>query len=121
MNPRRHKGTCNWFCQHPKYAQWLGSAKPGLLLVTADPGTGKSVLARFLIEEELRTHQEDATIVYFFFKDVGEQRKLASDLSVILFQRLDKWPAVFDTVGDWSKGMGTARLRDPNELWALFE
>lgn len=52
FNPIRVPGTCEWFCNHDTFKEWLGS-DAGLLLVSAAPGCGKSTLARHLIEEVL--------------------------------------------------------------------
>lgn len=52
LNPNRVPGTCEWFCSHETFKKWL-STDTGLLLVSADPGCGKSTLARYLIEEAL--------------------------------------------------------------------
>jgi hypothetical protein len=44
--------------------------------VTADPGCGKSVLSRALVDESLLdTVARDTTICYFFFKDTSEQQR----------------------------------------------
>ncbi|KIW77059.1 hypothetical protein Z517_09505 [Fonsecaea pedrosoi CBS 271.37] len=61
----RVEGTCQWFLEHQNYKQWL-SQDSGPLFVSADPGCGKSVLAKYLVDEAL---PRDATICYFFFKD----------------------------------------------------
>lgn len=45
----RVNGTCEWFLGHAKYQSWLKSAGPSLPWVTADPGCGKSVLAKHLV------------------------------------------------------------------------
>lgn len=52
LNPNRVQGTCEWFCNHDTFKKWL-KTDTGLLLVSADPGCGKSTLARYLIEEVL--------------------------------------------------------------------
>lgn len=52
LNPTRVHGTCEWFCNHETFKEWLRT-DAGLLLVSADPGCGKSTLARCLIEEVL--------------------------------------------------------------------
>ncbi|GAB0133156.1 hypothetical protein EsDP_00001571 [Epichloe bromicola] len=48
----RVPGTCEWFLNHRSYHEWLRQ-QAGPLLVTADPGCGKSVLAKHLVEEAL--------------------------------------------------------------------
>lgn len=61
----RVEGTCQWFLSQAKYRSWLDQ-KCGILMVSADPGCGKSVLARHLVDQGL---PRDKTICYFFFKD----------------------------------------------------
>ncbi|KAL5085222.1 hypothetical protein Trisim1_010786 [Trichoderma cf. simile WF8] len=121
FNPQRHPGTCEWFCRHPKYTSWLNSTKNDLLLVTAEPGCGKSVLARFLIETELPSQREDAVIGYFFFKDNPVQNNLINALSAILHQLLNLCPDVLDTLGTNIKKLSPELLKDCGHLWGLIE
>lgn len=61
-----------------------------MLLVSADPGCGKSVLAKYLIDHELPT-TETRTTCYFFFKDdFADQRSATSALSCIPHQIFDQ-------------------------------
>src|SRR4051812_21753198 len=56
-----------------------------MLWVSADPGCGKSVLAKYLVDSVLPT--ESRTTCYFFFKDDFEdQRSVVSALCCILHQ-----------------------------------
>ncbi|KAH7014231.1 uncharacterized protein B0I36DRAFT_369210 [Microdochium trichocladiopsis] len=85
-NPRRLHGTCEWFKSHQFFKDWQSSASARVLLVTADPGCGKSVLARHLIDDVLRNK---ASVSYFFFKDDFEsQKSLLGALRSILHQIL---------------------------------
>lgn len=75
-NGKRIEGTCNWFTNHLKFKNWNSSTPSeatDLLYVSADPGCGKSVLSRYLIDEVLL--HDDRTICYFFFKDDFEDQK----------------------------------------------
>lgn len=121
FNPKRHPGTCEWFCRHQKYTSWLNSTKNELLLVTAEPGCGKSVLARFLIETELPSRREDAVIGYFFFKDNPVQNNLINALSAILHQFLNLRPDVLDALGTDIKKLSPELLNDCSQLWGLIE
>ncbi|KAG5788225.1 hypothetical protein H9Q69_012706 [Fusarium xylarioides] len=57
-----------------------------MLWVSANPGCGKSVLAKYLVDSELK-NMESRTTCYFFFKDDFEdQRSAKSALSCILHQ-----------------------------------
>ena len=81
------EGTCKWFLKQEHYQNWLHRSE-GHLLVTADPGCGKSVLAKCLIDRELREKCPGTKIAYFFFKD-QQQNKLSVALSAILHQLLE--------------------------------
>ena len=77
-NRRRVTGTCGWFTDHKSFQNWnlpagghLGT--PSVLFVTADPGCGKSVLSRYLIDQILP--DDGRTVCYFFFKDDFERQK----------------------------------------------
>lgn len=69
-NPDRTVGTCQWFLRHHAFQDWLDQSQATCLWVTADPGCGKSVLCKYLIDEYLLTlRQSGSTVCYFFFKD----------------------------------------------------
>ncbi|KAJ5938081.1 hypothetical protein N7454_004423 [Penicillium verhagenii] len=50
INPEPTEGTCRWALQSPEYARWWESSDNGLLWISADPGCGKSVLARSIVD-----------------------------------------------------------------------
>lgn len=86
-NPDRIPGTCEWFLQHSKYKQWREATKSNWLWVTADPGCGKSVLTRFLINSSKNSDAGSPTTCYFFFKDDSEvNRNAVNALASILHQ-----------------------------------
>ncbi|KAF4420950.1 Vegetative incompatibility protein HET-E-1 [Colletotrichum fructicola] len=65
------QGTCHWFLNHKAFTSWLRDASSALLWVTANPGCGKTVLSRFLVDV-LSRQSSEATVCYFFFK-AGEE------------------------------------------------
>ncbi|KAI9774707.1 MAG: hypothetical protein M1839_001668 [Geoglossum umbratile] len=86
-NPDRVPGTCEWFLRHPKYCEWLYEPSSSLLWATADPGCGKSVLSKFLIEDYRSWMWTDTSICYFFFKDDSDENRSATNaLCAILHQ-----------------------------------
>ena len=116
-NPDRVPGTCEWFLQHPRYRKWLDEQASAWLWVTADPGCGKSVLSKFLINDYKSTKSMDTSICYFFFKDDSEENKSATHALCALLHQLfsqnnallahaipefkrngDKLPQLFDTL-----------------------
>ncbi|EPS39416.1 hypothetical protein H072_6795 [Dactylellina haptotyla CBS 200.50] len=106
-NPDRVPGTCEWFTAHPRFQQWKTN-KSSMLWVSADPGCGKSVLAKHLVDNVLKTTDSRITC-YFFFKDDFEgQGSVNTALCCILSQLFTIKPALlsdaiikqFDIAGD---------------------
>ena len=120
-NPERVEGTCEWFTNHPLFRNWQESKTSSLLWVSADPGCGKSVLAKYLVDAVLPS-TKSRTVCYFFFKDDFEdQRSVASALCCILRQLFmqndallsDKILEKFETDGE--KLFGSFR-----DLWDIL-
>ncbi|TGO13769.1 hypothetical protein BPAE_0711g00020 [Botrytis paeoniae] len=88
LNPNREKETFLWCLEDPKFLDWRDKSTSRLLWVTADPGCGKSVLSKALVDEHLLEREANGTtICYFFFKDTSdEQRSPVSALSALLHQ-----------------------------------
>ncbi|KAK2812471.1 hypothetical protein FQN50_001472 [Emmonsiellopsis sp. PD_5] len=120
-NRLRVEGTCGWFTGHPRFRDWLESECSALLWVSADPGCGKSVLARYLIDELLST-PESKTVCYFFFKDDFEdQKSLPGALCCILRQLFDQKPELLSrSVVDVFKKDGQHLLKSVDGLWRMF-
>ncbi|RAH82828.1 hypothetical protein BO86DRAFT_284296, partial [Aspergillus japonicus CBS 114.51] len=120
-NDDRVPGTCEWFTHHSLFESWHQTEGSSLLWVSADPGCGKSVLARYLVDDFLPARKE-ATICYFFFKDdFSDQNTAASAISAIVRQVFlsnpqllrDSILAKFGTDGD--------RLtKSFDDLWSIF-
>ncbi|KAF8858648.1 hypothetical protein BDZ45DRAFT_590819 [Acephala macrosclerotiorum] len=96
-NPLRVPETCQWFLRHEKFLHWRDGEKEAskLLWVSADPGCGKSVLARTLIDENLLFEPEQTfpVISYFFFKDgLLDQQGSARCISALLHQIFSQQP-----------------------------
>ena len=84
-NKKRVEGTCEWFTSHRRFRHWQDSPQSALLWVSADPGCGKSVLARYLVDEVLP--QSQRLVCYFFFKDdFQDQRSSTNALCALLRQ-----------------------------------
>ena len=92
--------TCKWFLEHPKFDSWRRDKTANLLWVSADPGCGKSVLSRALVDEGLLgIHGENPSICYFFFKDDDASRQnSASALCATLHQLFTQKPMLLKHV-----------------------
>ena len=85
----RVKGTCKWFTAHNKYRSWLHETHSRLLWVTADPGCGKSVLSKFLVNNYIDNAAIGTTsICYFFFRDGSEKNQDGTNALCALLHQL---------------------------------
>jgi hypothetical protein len=123
INPTRVKGTCQWALQNPEYIRWWESTYNDLLWVSADPGCGKSVLARSIIDDVQAS--SPVTMCFFFFKDNDEQNHLATALCSILHQLFSQRPYLLHhAIPSWEKNgeekNGERLQQEVDELWRIF-
>ncbi|KAL4969607.1 nucleoside phosphorylase domain-containing protein [Aspergillus stella-maris] len=85
-NPDRVSGTCEWFTTHGHFRQWQDSTLSKLLWVSADPGCGKSVLGRYLVDSIIPSSRSRTTCYFFFKNDFEDQQTATGALSCILHQ-----------------------------------
>ncbi|KAK3984418.1 hypothetical protein QBC44DRAFT_301381 [Cladorrhinum sp. PSN332] len=117
VNPDRVPGTCDWFVSHDRFLDWRECESSRMLWVSADPGCGKSVLAKYLVDFALPT-TESRTVCYFFFKDGFEdQTNVAGALCCILHQLFKQKPKLLSTVLDRFVSGGETFIRSFSELW----
>lgn len=120
-NPMRTPGTCEWFAGHQLFRDWLEGSDSRPLWVSADPGCGKSVLARYLVDDVLPS-TETRTTCYFFFKDDFEdQRGAANAIGCILHQLFTRMPWLFtEAVRVQLEAGGEELAASLSDLWELL-
>lgn len=117
--PERYPGTCKWVIDHPQYRQWCESYRDDLLWISADPGCGKSVLAKSLVDHELKS-ADSHTVCYFFFKDIDERNSLDTALCAILHQLFSCKPTLLRNTKDmWTKN-GKMITSNVDQLWHIL-
>ncbi|KAK3187339.1 Ankyrin repeat A protein 2 [Lecanicillium sp. MT-2017a] len=112
----RVDGTCEWFLGHDNFQLWLAQ-ESGPLIVSADPGCGKSVLAKYLIDAVLR---ESATVCYFFFKH-GDQTLAQQALCALLHQLFTQKPLLINHAMEAFRKDGQMLVRSKECLWDILE
>ncbi|KAI1169653.1 hypothetical protein F4777DRAFT_584691 [Nemania sp. FL0916] len=113
----RLNGTCEWFLNHENYRNW-NECDSGPLLVSADPGCGKSVLAKYLIDHELP--RSSMTICYFFFKD-QDQNTVRQALCALLHQLFLSRPVLLEYALTKYNQEGSGLTHSTTSLWTLLE
>ena len=124
QNPTRVADTCLWTLQNPKYIEWRDNDTKKLLWISADPGCGKSVLARCIIDEDLpKPFQNNPSkrILYYFFKDTSpEQRSASRAISTILHQLFASEPRLIRHALTSYREIGKALSTTFSKLWSIF-
>ncbi|EXL39845.1 hypothetical protein FOCG_17555 [Fusarium oxysporum f. sp. radicis-lycopersici 26381] len=111
----RVEDTCMWFFKHEHFQTWL-SQESGPLLVTADPGCGKSVLAKYLIDHGL---PRSTTICYFFFKD-QDQNTVRQALCALLHQLFSLKPPLIVHAMPQFRMDGEGLTKSTESLWNVL-
>ncbi|OOQ88032.1 hypothetical protein PEBR_14662 [Penicillium brasilianum] len=111
----RIEGTCEWFLHHQNFQKWL-EQDAGPLFVSADPGCGKSVLAKYLIDDRL---PRSATICYFFFKD-QDQNTIRQALCAVLHQLFSQKPLLVEHAMKEFKKNGNGLINSTRLLWTIL-
>jgi hypothetical protein len=111
----RVEGTCKWFLQHAHFQEWI-KQDSGPLLVSADPGCGKSVLAKYLVDHVL---PESATVCYFFFKD-QDQNTVRQALCALLHQLFSQKPALIQHAMRQYEQNGKKLVNSTTSLWTIL-
>ncbi|KAH6959663.1 hypothetical protein BKA56DRAFT_457271, partial [Ilyonectria sp. MPI-CAGE-AT-0026] len=111
----RVEDTCMWFLKHEHFQTWLNQ-ESGPLLVTADPGCGKSVLAKYLIDHGL---PRSTTICYFFFKD-QDQNTVRQALCALLHQLFSQKPSLIEHAMTQFRKDGSGLINSIESLWKVL-
>ena len=95
-----------------------------MILISADPGCGKSVLAKCIVDEDLPNafiSNSPRRTLYFFFKDTSlEQRSASRALCAVLHQLFTFHPRLIRHALPKYKEKGAALSSIFLELWSIF-
>ncbi|KAL8724506.1 MAG: hypothetical protein Q9181_006794 [Wetmoreana brouardii] len=124
VNPERIPGTCEWFLNHSDFLTWRKSQHSCLLWLSADPGCGKSVLSKFLVDrrgEVLTMNPETPTVCYFFFKD-GDIDRMdgAKGICAIFHQLILQHPRLYAYAKQDFEQKNEGFLADFDAMWNIF-
>ncbi|KAL7917246.1 hypothetical protein ACQKWADRAFT_307277 [Trichoderma austrokoningii] len=116
----RVEGTCLWLLRHRHFQKWLKQDESGPLLITADPGCGKSVLTKYLIDRGLPQSATTASICYFFFKD-QDQNTCRQALCALLHQLISQRPSLVKHAKAQYRKNGKNLVSSTSSLWDILQ
>ena len=115
----RVSGTCEWFVQNLDYQKWRQKTGKSILWYSADPGCGKTVLARYLVDE---VYCASPLILYFFFQRHDRRHNaLSTALCAILHQLYRQRLHLVQYAEDVYEELGQRFVDEPTSLWRLFQ
>lgn len=113
---QRVEHTCVWFLEHDRFQLWL-KQESGPLIVSADPGCGKTVLAKYLIDHVFP--RSTTVCCYFFFTD-QDQNTIRQALCALLHQLFSQKPSLITHALARFRQDGTNLTYVTNSLWDIF-
>lgn len=117
--PNRVPNTCKWFLDNQRYCTFKDNKSSDVLWLSADPGCGKSVISRTLIEEDLS--RDDRVVCYFFFRAGNpEQGTLTKALAALAHQIVVSRRHLINHVEKLYERKGEAFAGSVTDLWALL-
>ncbi|KAH8434275.1 uncharacterized protein LDX57_011913 [Aspergillus melleus] len=111
-----HSNTGHGVLSHPTFTTW-SNADSGLLVLTGQPGTGKSVLAKYLLTELPRVRP--TSICSFFFKDDGEHNNLSTAMYEVLNSTLQQCSHLDDVEEKAEQATRHSVRPDSDLFWEL--
>jgi len=119
----RYPGTCEWILGHSDFTTWnspQGTSSP--LWISGQPGMGKTVMSKFLLEYFERDVAPVHRTVYFFFSNQDENRKTAvAFLNAIIHQLIQLSPQLYRKyVASRLAAFGDAIHSSFGLLWDIF-
>ncbi|KAK4446795.1 ankyrin repeat-containing domain protein [Podospora aff. communis PSN243] len=118
-NPDRVPGTCEWFVNHESFRQWQEQKSSTMLWVSATPGCGKSVLAKYLDDFE---DQKSATVaVSSILQQLFEQKPIL--LSQDIVERFELYgKRLTESFGElWDILLTVSRNTNAGEIICMFD
>lgn len=113
-------GTGLWFLGHPLFVDWSSRQRGGILWYSADPGTGKSVLFRHVVEE-LQTKAEGSVLYYFFNECAPQDSTIEAALQALLHQLCYEQHQLLGTVTHYVQRQGRAVTQRLSSLHDLLK
>lgn len=124
INPERISGTCEWFLNHTDFLTWRELQSSSLLWLSADPGCGRSVLSKYLVDrraEALTINMKKPVVCYYFFKDGDVDRMSgAKAICAFLHQLIIQTPHLYRYAKEDFENKNEEFLADFDALWNIF-
>ena len=117
--PQWVSGTCTWLLDHPRYLEWINGSERALLWVTGAPGSGKTVLSSFVIDQ-IESTKSPRNVGFFFADDSSNsQRSAVMLLRGLLYQILDRNPSLFKHAQVHWKRTAEMAFEELSLLWRI--
>ncbi|KAI5785476.1 hypothetical protein FPQ18DRAFT_243942, partial [Pyronema domesticum] len=122
-----YRGTLQWILQHKSFAHWLHIGETNdsqFLWVSGNPGCGKTVLSRFLLdhtEKSLKAPTRRCHVLYFFFEDKYDTQKSAESLlRSVIHQLIELVPDLIQLAMHHYASRKEKIVDSLDILWKLF-
>lgn len=129
--PKRFPNTCSWILEADAFRRWARGEGSSVLWLRGYPGLGKSVIAKYLVEEVLgadgmgssvqNPHRNDPIVVFFFCSySNGQAQSLKNLLSSLLHQLLYRKPELSRGIRKRYETLSQPLTESVWNLWSML-
>jgi ankyrin repeat protein len=120
----RFEGTCEWILDKTAYKDWKEGSGSKVLIITAPPGQGKSVLAKYLLETFKRSVTESGDFIILDYFGQGTRDNRTTALAIVqsfLYQLLAERRHLFSLVPrQYMRSVDREQELPFEALWKIF-
>lgn len=112
-------GMCQWV--PPAIASWRRAVAPAMLLVTGEPGIGKTIAATHIVDVLKQDHAHQKLAYFFCNNNISTRNTAESILCGLLWMFLRADRSLFRHFEKEFKDQGTNFRKSRYTLWPIFE
>ncbi len=120
LSRERTTDTCGWLQRKIIFKSWRTDRESGILWVYGIPGSGKSILASYIIDQ-LKPKDDEAPLIFFFCSNRNENRRASSHiLRSLIHQLATQRPELWSIIDKAHSRSNSPKADLFEELWQIF-
>ncbi|KAH8645583.1 hypothetical protein BGZ60DRAFT_340639, partial [Tricladium varicosporioides] len=121
----RTADTCGWLQKNEVFESWTNDTESSLLWIYGIPGSGKSILASYIVDQlkskTSKLADPSPSLIFFFCSNRSESRRASTHILCSLIHQLTlQRPELWEIVDKAYSKNTSLRIHVFEELWVVF-